>query len=74
MQNAGRARVAAHYPGVRMTGSGSCLFVAFDRGEQVQAAQTVLAPLRSEGIRLLATRSGTAALRGNACSFGGQVP
>lgn len=57
-----RRRVAAlGYSGVRMTGSGSTLFVAHDHEGAARRCETDLAPLGADGVRLLVTRSATRA-------------
>ncbi len=53
-----RARVAEKgYPSVRMTGSGSTLFVACADAAGAQRAGAALQPLCAEGVRLIQTRS-----------------
>jgi 4-diphosphocytidyl-2-C-methyl-D-erythritol kinase len=71
-----RARVMDDFPSVRMTGSGSCLFVAFDRQEDASGALAKLAPLAARGNRLLGARSAARADAESAtpCSFGGLSP
>ncbi|HEX5054490.1 MAG TPA: 4-(cytidine 5'-diphospho)-2-C-methyl-D-erythritol kinase [Planctomycetota bacterium] len=44
-------------PSVRMTGSGSTLFVACDDEAHAATCRRALAPLEADGVRLLATRS-----------------
>jgi 4-diphosphocytidyl-2-C-methyl-D-erythritol kinase len=69
-----RATVAHDYPSVRMTGSGSCLFVAFEQQDAVLAARANLATLTAGGNRLLVARSADrgGSERGIACSFEGK--
>jgi 4-diphosphocytidyl-2C-methyl-D-erythritol kinase len=43
-----------------MTGSGSTLFLACEREDQVVAASLRLRPLLASGVRLIATRSAAA--------------
>ncbi len=45
------------YPGVRMTGSGSTLFLAFADAESAEHCEKALAPLRGSSVRLVKTRS-----------------
>jgi len=54
-----RRRVAdLGHSDVRMTGSGSTLFVAFDDRDAAAQCTRDLAPLHAEGVRLIATSSG----------------
>lgn len=49
--------VAMGFPGVRMTGSGSTLFVAWDDDAAARACAERLEPLQAQGVRLLRTTS-----------------
>jgi 4-diphosphocytidyl-2-C-methyl-D-erythritol kinase len=53
-----QAVARAGHPGVRMTGSGSTLFVAAADAAAAARVQADLAPLQARGVHLLVTRSG----------------
>lgn len=54
--------VRAGYPQVRMSGSGSTLFLAFDREAEAAAAREALSGLRDQGVGIVQTQSDHSAI------------